>query len=377
MTRISVAGVLAAALGSGAAQAETRALDFKDPAWQLKGDARVETVDGRPALVLGSGFAYRRDVQLGDGTIELEMRVTGDRSFAYVLFRMQTDQDYEELYFRPHKSRLPDAIQYGPVYQGLTNWKLYHGPGATGFAAFPARAWIHVRLVLRGEQAAVFVGDVREPQLVVPRLARGAAAGYLALRSFLPPDEKVEAPPVAFRNVVVTPDVGHDFAGIKPPAPPVRGIVTEWRLSPAFAPGEGPVRSLPAALAPRAAWKPAAAEPDGLVVIGKQAPLPAAARDVAVAAGLTLHAARAGVRRLDLGFSDTASVFLNGQILYSGDFRYSQNFPRQEGLITLDQASLYLPLREGDNDLVVVVRQVFGGWGVIGRIEDREGLAIR
>jgi hypothetical protein len=377
MARLALVAVFAASMGAGRAQAAPRALDLTDPAWQLEGDARVETVDGRAALVLKSGFAYRRDVEVGDGTIELDMRVTGDRSFAYVLFRMQTDQDYEELYFRPHKSRLPDAIQYGPVYQGLTNWKLYHGPGATAFAAFPPNAWIHVRLVLAGERAAVFVGDVREPQMVVPRLARGVRAGHLALRGFLPPGEKVTAPPLAFANVVVRSEAGYDFAGVKSPEPPVPGIVSQWRLSPAFATGDGPIRSMPAGLPPRDAWRPAVIEPDGLVVFGRQATRPPRTRDFAVAAGLTLRAARAGVRRLDLGFSDAVSVFLNGQILYSGDFRYSQNFPRQDGLITLDQASLYLPLRQGDNDLLLVVRQIFGGWGVIGRIEDREGLEIR
>lgn len=368
---------LAAACLAAQTQAQTRSLDLDKPGWELKGDARVEQLDGRSALVLRSGFAYRRDVRLGDGTVELDMRVSGDRSFAYLLFRMQSDQDYEELYFRPHKSRLPDAIQYGPVYQGLTNWKLYHGPGATAAAAFPTHQWIHVRLVLQGDRAAVLVGDQRLPQLVVPRLARGSDPGYIALRAFLPADEKTEAAPVAYANVTLSPEVRYDFAGATPPPLPPPGVVSEWRLSPAFPPGPGPVRALPSGLPPREAWKDALSEPDGMVVLGRQVPLPEGTRDVAVAASLSLRAKKAGVRRIDLGFSDAVSVFLNGQILYSGDFRYSQNFPRQDGLITLDQASLYLPLREGDNELVAVVRQVFGGWGLIARIEERAGLELR
>jgi hypothetical protein len=182
---------------------------------------------------------------------------------------------------------------------------------------------------------------------------------------------------VLFANVSVSPASDYDFAGAKKAASAPPGIVAEWRLSPAFPAAEGPLRALPAGLPVTDAWKRAELEPDGLVVLGKQVKLPQGSRAVAGAAALTLRSARAGVRRLDLGFSDAASVFLNGQIVYSGDFRYSQNFPRQEGLITLDQASLYLPLREGDNELVVVVRQIFGGWGLIGRIEEREGLEIR
>ena len=55
---------------------------------------------------------------------------------------------------------------------------------------------------------------------------------------------------------------------------------------------------------------------------------------------------------------------------------YSFNFPRRQGLITLDQASLYLQLNAGDNALVVAVTETFGGWGLIGRIDDRDGLGI-
>ena len=89
-----------------------------------------------------------------------------------------------------------------------------------------------------------------------------------------------------------------------------------------------------------------------------------------------MNAAEAGVKRLRLGFSDEASVFLNGQILYSGDQRYIFNFARQEGLIHLDQASVYLPLKKGDNVVQIVVSEVFGGWGLMAQFEDPIGLIV-
>ena len=82
------------------------------------------------------------------------------------------------------------------------------------------------------------------------------------------------------------------------------------------------------------------------------------------------------MKRLKLGFSDEASVFLNGQILYSGDQHYSFNFPRQEGLIHLDQASIYLPLVEGENEVRIVISEVFGGWGVMAQFDDPAGLTF-
>ena len=63
-------------------------------------------------------------------------------------------------------------------------------------------------------------------------------------------------------------------------------------------------------------------------------------------------------------------------LLFSDDDGYSFNFPRRQGLITIDQGTLYLPLTEGDNELVLVVTDVFGGWGVMGRFADGEGLEV-
>ncbi|MFW6088995.1 MAG: hypothetical protein ACODAB_04525, partial [Gemmatimonadota bacterium] len=62
--------------------------------------------------------------------------------------------------------------------------------------------------------------------------------------------------------------------------------------------------------------------------------------------------------------------------LYSGRYSFSTNFPRRQGLISLDQASLYLPLAPGENVLMVVVSDAFGGWGLMGRIDDRAGLRV-
>lgn len=41
-----------------------------------------------------------------------------------------------------------------------------------------------------------------------------------------------------------------------------------------------------------------------------------------------------------------------------------------------DQARVYLPLRAGDNTLAVVVADSFGGWALMGRIQDAPGMTI-
>lgn len=367
-------------LAQAAGAANARDLPFSDPAWK-HGDprARVDTLDGRQALRLTTGMSTRPDVEFTNGTIEFDIWSTGERAFAYLHFRMQDDRESESIYFRLHKSRLPDAIQYEPVYQGLANWQLYHGPDATAEAAIPAGQWIHVRLVVSGEKAALFLGASTSPALIVPKLARGTRGGYVGLRSYLGANIKGDVePPSSFANLVIKPDViGFDFSSVaERPVAASPGLVRSYRLGPVFSPGDGPVRALPAAPRSKDLEKVVTADPSGLVVIGRALIVPPGMRRYATSASFTVRAARAGVKRLKLGFSDEASVFLNGQILYSGDQHYSFNFPRQEGLIHLDQASIYLPLVEGENEIRIVISEVFGGSGVMAQFDDPAGLTF-
>ena len=113
--RVRPAALVAAlAVLSVGAAADT--LPFSDGKWELpaKG-AVVETVEGRETLALENGLVPRRDVGLQDGTIEFDVQVTRRRSFVYAAFRMGVPGEHEEFYLRPHKSGLPDSVQYAPV----------------------------------------------------------------------------------------------------------------------------------------------------------------------------------------------------------------------------------------------------------------------
>ena len=109
------ASLVAAALAATPAVAQE--LPFSDGKWELgKAGVKVERFDGRDALTVDGGIAYRRDVRLQDGTIEFDVLLSRRRSFVYLNFRMVDDGNHEEFYLRPHKSGLPDAIQYAPVF---------------------------------------------------------------------------------------------------------------------------------------------------------------------------------------------------------------------------------------------------------------------
>jgi hypothetical protein len=384
-------GLTAAAASAGLASGEVRSLPLTDGGWELKGPTvAVERFDGRDVLRVENGYAYRRDVRLQDGTVDFDVQVTRRRSFVYLMFRMADDREHEEVYLRPHKSSLPDAIQYAPVHQGASAWQLYHGPGATAAVAFEPAAWTPVRLVLQGHKAALFVGDLVKPALLIPRLARASAPGYLALRAFAPPGSG--AGPVArFANVRIEPGASpFDFSSARGDVAPDQaapsgtasglvqpGSVRAWSVSRAFAiPRDAAVPALPDA-AVLGEFRRVEALPSGLVELHRHVKLPSAdSREAAAVARVRVRAAVAGVRRLELGFSDVATVFLNGRPLFRGDARYSFDNPRQEGLIHYGQASVFLPLEQADNELAVLVSDSFGGWGLMGRFADASGLEV-
>jgi hypothetical protein len=89
-----------------------------------------------------------------------------------------------------------------------------------------------------------------------------------------------------------------------------------------------------------------------------------------VYARTVIESDRDQVRKLSIGYSDEVSVFLNGEILYRG--RSAQYFrdPGFLGIVNPENDSVYLPLKKGRNELILVLTELGGGWGFICRLED-------
>lgn len=370
-------------LAAPAIAAQDRMIDLRDPAWELTGEGtRVQAFDGQTALRMRTGEAIYRDIAFQDGTIEFDLQVTGVRAFAFLEFRVQDDRDAEQVYVRPHNSDLPDALQYNPVHQGLVPWQLYHGPGGTAAGKLPAGSWFHVRLVVNGRRAALFVGDTESPQLLVRRMAQTVQPGFIVLSSFFPAAD--DSYSTSFANLVIRPDdVPFDFDSAfvamdaeLPTPEPLSGWIREWSVSPAFAADDGIVRQLPEEVLDSGGWQNLPTEPDGMLVLDGSVTAPSDTNPYGALVRVFVDASRAGTRRLDFGFSDFVTVFLNGRALFSGDNSYSFDAPRRLGLISIDQGTVYLPLTSGRNELVFAVSEVFGGWGLMARFEDMGGLRV-
>ena len=117
----------------------------------------------------------------------------------------------------------------------------------------------------------------------------------------------------------------------------------------------------------RARGRPVESEPGGLVDLARVQGIEDGRNTVLARA--TIPADSAGAKAVQLGFSDRAHVYLNGAALYEGDATYRSRDYRFLGSIGWHD-TVYLPLEQGDNELVVAVSEDFGGWGVQARVVD-------
>jgi len=91
----------------------------------------------------------------------------------------------------------------------------------------------------------------------------------------------------------------------------------------------------------------------------------------------TLHADREWNYKLHLGFTNDVWVFLNGKYLYLDKNYYdepSMKTPRAR--LSIENCSFNLPLKAGDNELLIGVGNDFFGWGIAARLDDNIGLKI-
>jgi hypothetical protein len=318
---------------------------------------------GRPSTFINDGVEFVPGPPFGDGTIEFDIAMHGHVSFAGVAFRGASPGDYELIYLRPHLSRQPGALQYTPAFNGSLAWQLYSGDGYTATAELPLNRWVHVKLVVSGYSARLFLDGAAAP-LLTATLKRPWARGQVGFWGGFGGAN--------VSNLVVTPADTAAPAAAPPEAPPAHGVLTTWELSPAFE--TATVR--PDVLLPRAAgWTPVVSESSGLVNIARyrasvRTPAsPKGSRDL-VFAKTTITAARAQRMKLDVAYSDAVHVFVNGRLLFAGDSAFGSRDPGFLGIASLGHDAIYVDLHPGANEIVLAVAENFGGWGFALRLED-------
>lgn len=356
---------------------QTLSVPADSPRWDLQGGAKVTEYQGRRCLLLDGGVAILKDFEMRDGVIDADVITPAKRGFFGFDFRLDKDgSNYEEVYLRQHQSGLPDAMQYTPVLNTGRNWQIYNGPGFTGAVNIPRDVWFHLRLEVTGAQGKFYVKDMDKPALVMDDLKSGVQKGQVALYDL--------TGETCYSNFEVrtTPDA--PWERHLPPMLP--NTLTKWSISPSY---DALARNLERPFTPTESdavhWQDVEAEPPGFVVLYRylEAPHPTVTFQgdfskrlepqpgmKVVYARTTIESDRDQVKKLEIGYSDDVSVFLNGKILYRG--RSAQGFrdPRFLGIVNPENDAVYLTLKKGKNELMLAVSELGGGWGFVCRLQE-------
>ena len=345
--------------------------NFKlDPTDRDLHNGEIVEFRGRRCMRVSKGLFRARDVDFRDGTIEADIAFAANGVFFGIAFRVESADQYEVIFFRPGASGTTQAIQYTPGLLGANVWQIYTGPGYTAEARIPREKWIHVRIVVRGPEARLFLDGAAEPAIVVPELRLRNGHGSIGFWGHMGD--------AYFTNLRYTPE---PEAGVRDvPAAFLPGALTGWEISeivdaerrdPSVLPDLGTLR-----------WEKVAAENPGMVVINRyrRSPnvLPPDREERLqgrrtggqfVLARTTIRSDRDALRRLRFGYSDEAVVFLNGRPVFAGNNSLSFREPKFLGLLDAEGDAVYLPLKKGDNELVLSVTEYFGGWGFLALLD--------
>lgn len=363
LTRFGALVPLAVAALAAIAEAQQ---PFDSSAWNISAaEWRVEPYRGRSALMLRDGTAWLRGSHFQNGTIEFDIAFGEASGFPGVAFRAATHADYELFYLRQNLSGQPHATQYTPVLHGLYAWQIYAGPNWEATARWTYDRWMHVKLVVSGTRAELYVDGDTAVQ-VISRLRGPQGAGEIGVTS---------GNGARFANLVVRPERAPPIAAA-PPA--VRNstsptILRTWRVSTPFAESLMTGVADLAALPELTTWTTLDTEERGIANLARLAGT-GSGRNTVVAA-VTITSDRARTVPVRFGFSDRVRVYLNRQMLYAGNDGFGTHDPDFLGIVGLFD-ELALPLKRGPNELWFAVSETFGGWAITADLPDRDGISV-
>ena len=349
---------------TAAIAAQAKEYPFTGDIWKVSAaESAVVQHLGEQAIKIKGGYAQINDLAMQDGLIEFDIAVSTERGFAGAIFRVQDLANYEHFYIRPHQAGKADANQYTPVFNGVSAWQLYHGERYATPLDYSFDKWMHIRIAYAGDRAEVYL-DSDEPVLLVDDLRRDTASGGIGLGAG-------NFAPAYFANVEVSP-LPDDYR-FKPSevtlARPAAGTVMSWQVSAGIAADD-----VADAHRTNHTWTTLEAENSGITNLAKAPGV--GGEKKTVVARLTLHADSRQQKKLTFGYSDEVTVYVNGTALYAGSNRYQSRDFRYLGTIGLFD-SVFLPLEAGDNEVLFVVTEAFGGWGIQAQFEDLQGVSLK
>jgi hypothetical protein len=341
-----------------------------DRAWavdraDLAGNVKFEPFLGRADAMLlrGNTHVVKTGLDFGDGTIEFDLAPLDGGDFTAITFRRASFTNHENIYLRLRRSGDFMAMQYAPRVNGSSTWQLY--PEFAVATRWPRNQWTHVRVEVQGSKMEVFVGDAKSPTLTVPRLRNGTTGGEIGFWARV--NDKPLEWAAAISNLQIRRAAGP--VTLSQPGNAAIQFIWNWQVSDP-APATGQTLAIPAAISK---WSQARSEESGMVNVNRLFPVQKQRSVIFARHVIQSDAARRVLA--GIGYSDDVTVFVNGEPVYVGINAWDSRTPALNSFVDARWESAFLPLRAGDNEIVLAVAddQRFG-WGFAMRIADTAGL---
>ncbi|MDH7444841.1 hypothetical protein [Aquimarina sp. 2201CG14-23] len=337
--------------------------------WEINATSyTLENYEGKDAIYIQRGLAFLKDTKFLNGTIEFDVYLTKRQGFPGVRFRAVDRNNMESFYIRPHLPGKPDANQVAPVINGITPWQLYFGPKYSFLYEYNYDDWTHVKLVVNGNRAQIYLDHAKKPNLSW-FLVHEPQEGGIAIGGG-------GASPMHYANFKIDKNA-YEIKDFKPiERKPIEGLISTWEISNKFEEKElKDVSKLKSLITSRTWDKKIQVEEGTAANIARQVVLRDKIPGNTVFAKISINSDKDQTKLFEFGYSDRVVAILNGRAIYKGNNRWRSRDYRYLGTVGLFDA-IYLDLKKGKNTLLLGVSEDFGGWLVTGRFVDATGIKV-
>lgn len=339
-------------------------LDWK----ALYGTIEQKEVLGEKALFLSKGLAVLENSYFENGVIEVDIFTS---LMAGITFRIDSSYNYEESYIRTPKSGGFDALQYGPVFNGEFCWQFY--PEYQAKVIYPANDWIHLKIIVKDDQATIYVGNKDTANLYIDSLRTTNSFGKVGLWTLTG---------AYFKNFNYQPLTAQDkFPTITKRKIDNPNAIKEWWISKRESFPKVFEETLKEKFIVQKQWKKTETEPDGYLNINKytrKAIWGQTRKNSNDMVWLLYEWEETinGFKPLSFEYSNKCFIYLNNIKIFSGNnnFQLKGVFYRGDIDKKMRANTVFLPVKKGKNSLLVAVSGITNGWGFMAQFADGSGL---
>lgn len=337
---------------------------------------------GQKSLSLRAGKAVIKDLSFPGGIIEFDMAfpTPESNSFYGAVWDVQSEEEFVVWYIRPHRNASDDDLtQTIPFYNNAGAWQLYWD-GHLGHSPFNTDEWNHVKIIISGVSAEIYLNDMETPISFVQDFKRNGnttISGAIGLKVY------AESPKPAYYTNFSYSQINNPPMKntISPPAP-TQGVVPEWMVSDSFPESDvKSKRTLSEVDRTAYNWEPLNTDYGGVANIGRLHGN--STTDNTVFVRTTIVSDSQQVKKMTVGYSDWGRVYFNGKLIFAGDneigrgpnnFAGKRDYRFQGVMGYFDE--LYLPLNAGSNEIWIAVTDSRAGWGVEAMLENLDGITF-